>query len=872
VVPSPQRAAALQLACAARQLARGHTAWVTPDIRPWSVFLEWQAGRAREAGERLPRTLSAAEEWWLWSEATRAALEQGGLDGGALQLEALRRAARTLFDWHISPDLLARSGRGESEVLARALERFDATCRGLDASASHRLPRLLESSPPGRAVTFAGFASPTPARTALAEAWSTRGASVREHRSAGPPAAASILEAADAAEELERAAQWCRARLEAEPGRRLLVVVADLAQRRDEVVRLFTHALAPSSAASPGGEPESAALAIEGGRSLADFALVRHALASLKLLTRALDPSELSGWLRAAFWRDPRAGERARLDLALRRVTISSVSAGALTSALAHVTGELAPIAAAVQARLSAAAGALATESGPAALHLWCLRFADALEALGWPGERALTSPEQQTRTRLTEVLRECAALSGHLGALSGARAAALLEALVARTAFAPASGDPAVTLSAALTDPIVRYDGIWVTGLHADTWPPPVRTDPFIPLAAQLAAGIPAASAAGTLAQARALQACWRHSASELIVSWPRQDAERTCSAAPLLLELEGLRPITAMPAAAAVSARVRASRRIETVPDAAGAPWGGGARLPAGTRLIELQSRCAFRAHAELRLAAAALETARPGIDPRERGRLLHRSLELLWASLRSSAQLRARSDAQQLDGLIAECVSRAAERELEPAGHGGRAAAVTRERGRAERLIRELCALELTRTPFTVREWEARRSVALAGVQLEVRIDRIDELEDGSWAIIDYKSGKPVKLDWLAERISQPQLLVYEAAAAGAVSTLAAIHLVPGHISYRGFADHPERLPGIATVGTETPWPSQIASWRAAIAGLAGDFLAGVAVLNPQPQACRTCHLHVLCRIADVPGGAETDPDPEPDSRDD
>src|SRR5205814_1790311 len=88
------------------------------------------------------------------------------------------------------------------------------------------------------------------------------------------------------------------------------------------------------------------------------------------------------------------------------------------------------------------------------------------------------------------------------------AQALGLLRELAARSAFRPADADPTVTLSSALADPVVEYDGIWVAGLHAEVFPQPVQPDPFLPLPAQVAAGIPAASAAGRLAQARALHA----------------------------------------------------------------------------------------------------------------------------------------------------------------------------------------------------------------------------------------------------------------------------------------------------------------------------------------------------------------------------
>jgi len=163
--------------------------------------------------------------------------------------------------------------------------------------------------------------------------------------------------------------------------------------------------------------------------------------------------------------------------------------------------------------------------------------------------------------------------------------------------------------------------------------------------------------------------------------------------------------------------------------------------------------------------------------------------------------------------------------------------------------------------------VRAIEARRSLRLADAQLEVRIDRIDELADGTSIIFDYKSGKPARLDWLGERLAQPQLLVYECAAGVEVAALAAVHLLPRRLQYRGLADQSGRLPRLEVLGAAAgqgtardEWHAQSARWRAALERLARDFLAGRAQLDPAAHACRTCHLHALCRIADAQTVAE------------
>ena len=87
-----------------------------------------------------------------------------------------------------------------------------------------------------------------------------------------------------------------------------------------------------------------------------------------------------------------------------------------------------------------------------------------------------------------------------------------------------------------------------------------------------------------------------------------------------------------------------------------------------------------------------------------------------------------------------------------------------AVEREKHRLEMLIEALLEHEQSRAPFDVVALEARREVSIAGGQFEMRIDRIDSIEGGGCAILDYKSGEPRALRWQGDGLRDPQLFAY------------------------------------------------------------------------------------------------------------
>src|SRR5262249_10516774 len=149
---------------------------------------------------------------------------------------------------------------------------------------------------------------------------------------------------------------------------------------------------------------------------------------------------------------------------------------------------------------LAGAARALDAQLRAAAMRLgvqqrltprrWCERFARALAALSWPGP-AGSSATAAALLSWQELLESYAELEAVRAARPAPEARARLPELAQQSSVSPLATDAPVTVSGVLTDPLVHYDGIWVGSLSADVLPQPVMPDPFLPLPAQLAAGV---------------------------------------------------------------------------------------------------------------------------------------------------------------------------------------------------------------------------------------------------------------------------------------------------------------------------------------------------------------------------------------------
>jgi hypothetical protein len=179
---------------------------------------------------------------------------------------------------------------------------------------------------------------------------------------------------------------------------------------------------------------------------------------------------------------------------------------------------------------------------------------------------------------------------------------------------------------------------------------------------------------------------------------------------------------------------------------------------------------------------------------------------------------------------------------------------------------------------RPPFTVLDTELRTSVSIAGYTLDVRLDRVDALESGGVAVIDYKTGlASAPSRWLEARPQGVQIALYGAACEQAVpdvpvQALAYAQLRPGEMKAIGLAADASAWPALSTPATlkgadVADWTDARARLRSRLTELVGAFGAGDAAISPRDprKVCSNCGLRALCRIGsladDVPTPVST-----------
>jgi ATP-dependent helicase/nuclease subunit B len=691
----------------------------------------------------------------------------------------------------------------------------------------------------------------------------SRGVHVDTHVPAGAPSPAAVLRHPGMMEEVRAAAQWARSRLAAEPDTRIGVVVPELTRLRPTIARIFDEVLLPERLVHPGrsaARPWNISL----GRPLAQWPLVHMALLVLELARGSLTIHGAGLLLRSPFLGGGESERIARslLDARLRRlgdphVTLEQLIYHAGVEGHAYTCGVLVDRLMALRYRVRE----LPTSAQP--VSFWGPALQSLLSAVQWPGERELNSDEYQTFLKWKELMAGLAQLDLVSAPLTFEAAVHTLRRLAGEELFQPETPDVPIQVLGLLESAQLEFDHLLVLGLTDEAWPRMPRPNPLLPAELQRARGVPRAAAHGELASASRLQSGWRQAATHVLFSYHSADGDRALGPSPLLA---GLPEVTLAELGIEEPAdwrrEVFASRKQEVIADWTGFALPAAAAFDGGARLLQDQAACPFRAFAAHRLGAVSLRHPQEGLDAGDRGTLLHAALACLWSELSSQRRLVESGEAELL-ALIERCVDRALQR-LRPR----RASAfqnhfLALERERLVALAREWLEIERRRDAFDVLACEEDRVVSVGGLDLRLRLDRVDRLAGGGRLLLDYKTGDSEIAMWMGERPDEPQVPLYTLIQTVAADAVAFAHVRRGDCGFVGLAAHGGVADGVTELAQSrylpdyADWPALLAAWRSTLDRLAVAFRSGAAPVDPKkrPITCRNCDLHTLCRVSEL-----------------
>jgi ATP-dependent helicase/nuclease subunit B len=856
LAPNVELASALFDAVEREFRAGGRDIWLTPQVRDFSSWLREQYLQRQLSSGNLLRCLSDVEERELWREVIDSTEPGRDFLDPAAAARAARRARRTILEYGIPLRAVADDPSEESRAFCQWNQLFEQRCRALGCIGADTL--LAHADGGQRPISW--IESPTwrPA----ARLWLSRHGQVLGAQNS-LNMTAKRFSAPSPAAELSAIADWALANLEADQSFRAWICVPDLSRRRAEVADALDGALAPQRFTLHADAP-GARYALAGGTALADYAPVRAALQTFAATLGPLPFVRFSALLRAPELQasEAEASAAALLDVALRRRANDEADLEAwldLAERVAH--GERLGVVASV-ARLRTSMRALARLRGAHYFSEWVKAWIEALECAPWSLRGRWSSVEYQAAERFRELLAALATGDAVFGAHSQESAQRILRSAARDTSFQTQTGLPAVWVSGQLLDPWLNYDGLWVSGCGDSQWPPPVDPVPLLPVRLQREYGVIAAAADTQLKFASDLQSRWQARARDCVFSHANPADGSISAPSPLLRENASSLYLPRHPPVAQPHWRAwfEAAPPLERIVDEL-APTFTAGESTHGVATLKAQSRCAFRGFAETRLEAQHLEEPVPGFNELERGQLVHHALQHIWSALKDSRSLSALGpDAQH--SLLHDGAQRALAMICRIRDPGPRWR--LREEVRLRHVLGKWLDVERKRPPFEVESLEQDTQPAVfAGLEFRVRIDRVDRLVDGARVLIDYKTGA-ARPDWRTDRPDNPQLPIYALLRPDALVAVAYGRVNAGD---PGFVAEAERggifSPSPRKSGLEgmPDFAALIDLWSQRVGRIAEQFAAGRAEVAPTLRACKTCHLHGLCRVpAALEEGAE------------
>jgi probable DNA repair protein len=289
------------------------------------------------------------------------------------------------------------------------------------------------------------------------------------------------------------------------------------------------------------------------------------------------------------------------------------------------------------------------------------------LDAVHWPGAHVLESEDFQVQARWSQLLDNVSALAFDGRVVDYAGFLEVLEQQAKQTIFAPESRDAPVQILGPLEAAGLAFDALWFLGADDASWPAVGRPHPFLTRSLQRTHNMPHADSIADWKLAQQVTTRLERSAAQCVFSFPSQNAEGACR--PSTLVTSGKQKTDAR--ALRISIGADQSVAEEEVPamivdDEAAAilPWP--TDLDAGgAEILRRQAACPFQSFATRRLGARPMDATDWGLEPRERGSVVHRILESLWIELRTRGALIAARQEARLHAIVEQHVRAALEK---------------------------------------------------------------------------------------------------------------------------------------------------------------------------------------------------------------
>lgn len=820
-----------------QQIDAKRRSWETPEIYPLEAWLMqlWQTCVENTKQDPKP-ILEPIQQQVLWEQI----IQQSSVGAELLRVTPTAKNAiqawKFLCQWQITvPKIAAYADFSVDtaafnswlQVYLRWLEQnnyldFNLMIEQLIIA----VPNLITVIP--KTITLLGVDDLAPQYAKLFAVLAANGIQIQQQPSVMPGAKVAQTGLANGSYELQAAAAWAAQCLQANPQQIIGIVIPELERKRQQVVRIFNSIL-PQQLVN-----------ISAPLALGSYALIDTAVLILQLAKKVISYADFSLLLRSPFILGAEAeiNERAMLDRMLRDKVESRVSWDLINKRISKFDTTITNI-------ISDFSSQIMQIKGEHAPEYWVQTIQSLLAAWGWPGARDLTLEESHLLSCWNDLLHKYCQLGLVVPNHTYQDALQMLMRLVTETPFLAAeTGLTKVHVLGVLEGAGIAFDQLWVTGMDRDSWPPDAAPNPFIPIELQRQYDLPRSSPQRELKVARRLTATLQQGGKQQVIfSYPQQIEDQITKPSNLIAHLPKIDiKLNSINIFKAQDLEVYADNQAPSITTEV---------IKGGAEVLKLQAQCPFKAFAEKRLRAKPLEDPQLILSAADRGNLVHAILEDFWHNCKDQASLD-KLLPEDLSSILTTLTNKALANLQRNRPYTLTANYMALESQRLISLIARWLGIEKVRAPFVVAQIEQKMQINLGALTLNLRVDRVDRLADGTEVIIDYKTGRNHLSSWYTERIVEPQLPLYTLHYQTTLAALVIANIQPDELAFKGCSMDNDIIPGLKNIAD---WPQQLAVWRKNLTALAADFVHGEATVDPySQQVCKNCKLQALCRIYD------------------
>jgi ATP-dependent helicase/nuclease subunit B len=839
--------------------ATGVATWETPHILPLASWLTTQFYQHNDDGLIL---LTDPQEHTIWekiiteSEITPALLHPAEL------ANLVKSAYHILLGWEIPlTELKPFQTQLEVKCTLQWIETFESICQQKNWISNAKLPNYLSHryskntlSLPNK-ILLSGFDTLNPTLEKLFSLLQEKISIDRyEPQAIESCATQVILENTEI--ELTTMAKWLKAQWQKNPKAKLGCIIPELSSLRKMVLRVMTSVFCIENNL-PTTEIRYPPFNISAGAPLAEHSMIHTALTLLTWCHHALPIEAIANILQSPYLCENEidAANGAKIDALLREQNRLFISITDLFYTENKSVNRWRSLLACAKEKNNA----LLTPSE------WTTHFIDLLKMSRWPGNKTQSSESFQALESFKKLLQEMQQFDLIVERISYAHALQLLNTLAHKTIFQPKSHNEPIQIMGTLESSGIVFDAVWVMGLHDGIWPAPSKPNPLIPFSIQQHYQTPHATAARELAFCENVTKRLMRCAREIIFSSPKKQDDQHLSPSRLIAPIPQMDPHQILiDHTISYTQHLFDQRNIENDHDEKAPTLSESRKVRGGSMILKSQALCPFKAFAEARLKARKLNKPEMGVTHLMRGVLTHHILFELWDHLKSQAALNALSD-EALKKLIDEKIEKTFTNKTFQIPITENKPFFDIEKKRLQIVLFHWMQIEKLRPPFRIHALETSDHITIDQLPINIRLDRIDELADGSLALVDYKTGKNHINTILKETLIDPQLPIYAVfhEKNKLFETIAFAGLNQADMGFNGISHENKTniknnhwyVESIEQKKNELgihQWETLVSHWEKSIEKLAHDFCAGDARVAPIDETiCEQCGLKSLCR---------------------